>query len=383
MTAADRHPSSGIAKVVDHLLGALVTARPEWGLTAWHRSDGARPSHLLADAGRGVVHRTATIRGERFLPFDDPWLDLILPLRAAIERAAVIYCPVNTMPKWALSPVVTAIHDLIPLEIPEYRERPEVIAWADQMPARLSRAAQVVVPSSYVKDALLSWLPFLHGRVTVIPWASTLRLGARDRELQPEIRNLLGIPQDADYLLALGAGHPHKNIDRLVRVWAESPGLWQKVWLVVVGLTEQSRMKLRNTADELGHGSRAVLAGVVAEQYLPALMQGALGLCYPSLTEGFGLPVLEAFECGTPVAASNTASVPEVGGDAVLYFDPRSDPSMAQALEQLIGNAGLRSELVRRGRAQLGRFSWRAVAESHAEVFAACAEGRFSIPSAL
>ena len=113
------------------------------------------------------------------------------------------------------------------------------------------------------------------------------------------------------------------------------------------------------------------LLGYVPDEDLPALYAGAQALLFPSLYEGFGLPVLEAMACGTPVAASNASSVPEVGGDGVLYFDPTDPEEMAGVVARLLRENALREEMARRGQRQAARFSWARAAAETAAVYAA------------
>ncbi len=98
-------------------------------------------------------------------------------------------------------------------------------------------------------------------------------------------------------------------------------------------------------------------------------MSGATVLCYPSLSEGFGLPVLDAFACNTAVLTSNTTSLPEVAGDAAVLVDPEDCQSIAEALAELLRNERQRQELVARGRARLKKFTWQACAERTSRVF--------------
>jgi alpha-1,3-rhamnosyl/mannosyltransferase len=121
--------------------------------------------------------------------------------------------------------------------------------------------------------------------------------------------------------------------------------------------------------EALALGDAVRFVGPVTEGDLKALYTGAMAFCFPSLYEGFGLPILEAMACGTPVACSNTSSLPEVAGDAALYFDPIDVESMIQVLERMLTDAELRVELRAQGLARKSQFSWARTARETLQVY--------------
>ena len=173
------------------------------------------------------------------------------------------------------------------------------------------------------------------------------------------------------YLLSVSDVYVHKNLPALVRAFARAlPRLGDRT-LLIAGKPWDRRESARVTEAiaSFGLGGRVRLLGPAAREDLPALYATADALVFPSTHETFGLPPLEAMACGTPVAASNASSVPEVCGDAALLFDPADDAAIAEALVAVATDDALRADLVRKGFAQAKRFTWDVCARAHLAVF--------------
>jgi glycosyltransferase involved in cell wall biosynthesis len=251
-------------------------------------------------------------------------------------------------------PLVATVHDLAFRHYPEaypaagrrYHERSARIV-ADE-------AARVLVPSEATARDLAELYGVDRGRVTITP------LGAEvppdpDRAGAERLLHDLGVR--GPFLLAVGTLEPRKNLPRLLDAFGEAAAELPEHWLVVVGPVGWGP-RLRPTWDSV----RVKLAGPVGDRLLHALYQAADGLAYPSLYEGFGLPVLEAMANGTPVLTSDRSSLPEVAGDAALLVDPLDRAAIAAGLVRLAGDEALRRRLVEAGRRRAAGFTWRATA---------------------
>jgi glycosyltransferase involved in cell wall biosynthesis len=170
------------------------------------------------------------------------------------------------------------------------------------------------------------------------------------------------------YLLSVGTIQPRKNYVRLIEAFsrianselgiAGSQFAICNLQLVIAGGRGWMYADVFHVVERLGLQERVILPAFVADEDLPALYAGATLFVYPSLYEGFGLPVAEAMACGTPVVSSNASSLPEVGGEAALYFDPRDVDAMADAMRRALSDESLRADLRARGFAQAQKFSW-------------------------
>jgi glycosyltransferase involved in cell wall biosynthesis len=177
-----------------------------------------------------------------------------------------------------------------------------------------------------------------------------------------------GIAENGRYLLYLGTLQPRKNLTRLVEAFACLQAPTANLQLVLAGKKGWLYDDLFARVASLGLGGRVVFPGYIADGDKAALISGAAALVYPSLYEGFGLPVLEAMACGTPVLTSNGSSLPEVAGDAALLVDPLDVEAIAAGMSRLMEDADLRCSLVARGYVQASKFSWARAAQQVLEV---------------
>jgi len=251
-------------------------------------------------------------------------------------------------------PLVATVHDLAFRHYPEaypasgrrYHERSARIV-ADE-------AARVLVPSEATARDLAELYGVDRGRVTITPLGVEVPAEPDHAGAERLLRDL-GVR--GPFLLAVGTLEPRKNLPRLLDAFGEVAGELPNHWLVVVGPVGWGP-RLRPTWDSV----RVKLAGPVGDTLLHALYQAADGVAYPSLYEGFGLPVLEAMANGIPVLTSDRSSLPEVAGDAALLVDPLDRAAIGAGLVRLAGDQGLRRDLVAAGRRRAAGFTWRATA---------------------
>jgi glycosyltransferase involved in cell wall biosynthesis len=168
---------------------------------------------------------------------------------------------------------------------------------------------------------------------------------------------------DGPYILSVGTIQPRKNYERLIRALAALPSAFDDVRLVIVGGRGWLQESIYQTVEALKLGERVLFPGFAEDGDLPALYSGARLAAYPSLYEGFGLPILEAMRCGTPVLSSHTSSLREVAGEAALLIDPLSVESIRDGLLQLLSDDGLCARLREAGSKQSKLFAWDDAAE--------------------
>ncbi|MFL6428045.1 MAG: glycosyltransferase family 4 protein [Acidobacteriaceae bacterium] len=186
-------------------------------------------------------------------------------------------------------------------------------------------------------------------------------------EALAEVRARYGLP--LRYLLYLGTLEPRKNIPLLLRAFAQLAEGHPEARLVIAGKKGWYFDEIFHTVEALSLAERVIFTGYVDEADKPALIRGAFLFLYPSLHEGFGVPVLEAMASGVPTIAGNRTSIPEIAGDGALLVDPESLPELAAALERLYTDAAARAALAERGVAQAAKFSWKKTAEETAAVY--------------
>jgi glycosyltransferase involved in cell wall biosynthesis len=251
--------------------------------------------------------------------------------------------------------LVVTVHDLAFERFPELFPRRWRWLYGAGLRAAAARAHAIVVPSQATADDLGRRGDVDPARVHVTPLAASLAAGAGDPG--PTI-DRLGIPRP--YLLSVGTQEPRKNLPRLVRAYRRAGPPHA---LVLAGQPGWRSDELEREVAAGGPG-RIVRTGTLDAADLDAVYRGADAFAYPSLYEGFGLPVLEAMARGVPVVTSNASSIPEVAGDAAVLVDPEDEAALAGALTRVLGDEALRADLGRRGRERAAGFSWAATARA-------------------
>jgi len=331
---------TGIGRFLHGLLEEIVRSRPHLTIVpiAWPEA----PVPIAAPHIR--VHRLP----QRLTLY---WDQVLLPRALRQTGATVFFSPYYKAPLTAPCPTVVTIHDLIPLRFPAYTRglwglRAAVFRrWAAFL-AR--RAAAVVTDSEHSKSDLVSVLRLPTEHVHVIPiGVGEEFLPGFSPEAVASATARYGIR--GPYLLAVGNFLPHKNLHRLVDAYGALPDVLRGSTALVLAGTPGGHGPARPVDQKSLLRPGVLLPGFIAPGDLPLLYAGAVALVCPSLTEGFGLPVLEAMACGTPVVCARAGALPEVAGDAALYVDPNDVGSITAGLQQILEDDALRRELSSRG----------------------------------
>jgi alpha-1,3-rhamnosyl/mannosyltransferase len=314
-------------------------------------------------------------------PWDDPALDgrfrwrrvagpdpaWVLPGAAAARGADVLLATTSYLLA-ALSPVppVAVVYDLVAFDPAFGAPRGSLFERAT-LPLAIRRARALLCISEATRTALVDRFPAAARTASAVPLAADARFDGSGAE---EARRKLAL--DRPYVLITGTLEPRKNLPRLIAAFAAlPPDLRDRYELVLAG---PRGWDLADTDASIArHRELVRTLGYVDEADLPGLYAGAELFCYPSLQEGFGLPILEAMGSGTAVLTSDVSSMPEVAGDAACLVDPLDTEAIRAALEELLRDDALRADLARRGRERAARFSWeRTARETLAALEAAC-----------
>jgi len=268
---------------------------------------------------------------------------------------------------------VITVHDVIPLLFPQlFTVKHRCVVRAGF--ARVAKQADmVIVPSSAVQHDVQQQLRIDEDRVVVIPEGCEPRFRPlTDPEPLHRVRTKYGLPPL--YMLCLSTLEPRKNIPTLLHAFARlRPTLHGEpaLHLVVAGARGWREQAIFQTVKSLGLERAVCFPGFIDDEDLPALYGGALLFVFPSLYEGFGLPVLEAMGCGVPVIASNTSALPEVAGEAALLVDPGDVEGMAAAMAAVVDSASLREHLRQKGFVRAQSFSWETTARKTLDLYRA------------
>jgi glycosyltransferase involved in cell wall biosynthesis len=254
----------------------------------------------------------------------------------------------------AITRQVLTIHDLSPLDHPEWFA-PAFALWYGQiLPPLARRVRRVLTPSSFSRQRVIQRLKLPADKVVVVqPGVDPAQFRPVDPSL---VRVRYGLAES--YLLFVGSLEPRKNLPALLSAWGEVRARFSAAELVIAGARSPVFRPALNGQAKTPSLERVRFLGAVPDSDLPALYSGAAALLLPSLYEGFGLPVMEAMACGAPVISSSAWALKETAGEAALLVDPVDAEGLSCAIEQILGDEGLRAALRARGFDRAASFPW-------------------------
>jgi glycosyltransferase involved in cell wall biosynthesis len=351
----------GIARYAFNLVDTLARVAPQQTFTLLYNPALADTRFGVAKLGRhgnvGLVETEVPT-----FSLAEQWK---LPRLIRALSLDFIHSPYYIKPYWLPCASVVTVHDVIPLIYSQYLpSRRTKIVYRLAITLAVHSADAVITDSHSAARDLRRHCKVPAARLTVIPIAAAPAFKPQPRQAIEELRRRYNLPER--YALFLASNKPHKNLPRLVEAWnlLHRRRLAGGAKLVIAGHWDSRYPQAKQRAFELGLAEEILFLGPVAEEQLPALYSGATLFVFPSLYEGFGLPVLEAMACGTAVVCSNTSSLPEIAGDAALQVNPLDVKMLAETVARLLHDDGLRGNLAARGLAQAGRFSWEAAAQA-------------------
>lgn len=361
--------TGGMETYARELITELVASFPEHRVTAFINRDAAAAGGPWRELVETVVvpvrvtNRLEWVRGEQ---------QLLPPLaeRAGVE---VLHSLASTAPIWGRFRRVVTIHDLNYRHVPQAHPGLRALGMRVLVPLAARRSDRVIVDAASTARELQEMLRVSAAKIDVVP------LGVRPPDRAPilpapELRRRLRAGE-RPIVLSVSAKLPHKNLIRLLgsltRFAADDRPL-----LVLPGYPTAHEEELREQVTRLGLSDDVRLLGWVSAEELEGLYAAASCFVFPSLAEGFGLPVLEAMIRGLPVACSGRGALAEVAGDAALLFDPESEPAIASAIQRLLADPETGERLRTAGLEQAQRFTWSATAAGTLASYArACADG--------
>jgi len=349
---------AGIETYVRRIVPELLALRPNTRFSLFVSRPGAA---ALADepwvADVDVV--THPLLGVRYLTALSEMT--LLGRLAAVRRLDVLNSVALTGPLGGPFAHVVTVGDMTWKIDPSSVNRVTGLIWRTSVPAIARRSDRVLTYSEAAKRDIVTLLGIAAERVDAVP----LGPGAGEAPEpvpEPEVRSGLDIGAGR-IVLAVSGKRPNKNLARLVEAMVQVTRRHPDAVLVLPGAPTRHEDELRSLADRLGVRGSIRFLGFVSAGELEGLYRAAECFVFPSLHEGFGLPVLEAMRRGVPVACSRASSIPEVAGDAALYFDPHDAGDIARRVDELLDDRRLAARLAEAGRSRQALFSWRRTAE--------------------
>ena len=362
----------GFGRFARQLLGAVAEQPGGHQFTVFVDGPSAPEVEVPAPFERVVVDvgeapsQAARAQGRR------RWRDMIaMGLAVARSRLDLMYFPAtySFFPVWNVPRLVVTMHDTLPLTHPElvFPTMSGRLAWRLKEATAARWADRIVTVSEASRKAIEAWSGRPDDRIRVITEGPDPIFRPRAGEPQAGlVLERFAIPPDTRFLLYVGGLSPHKNLIRLVEAFAQ--GAPDDALLVLAGdvydVFHTHVPEIRATIERLHMNERVIMTGFVHDDDLVFLYSKAYALVSPSLMEGFGLPAVEAMACGTPVVSSCAGSLPEVVGDAGVYFDPTDVGSMADVIRSFLSDGERRDAMAHRALERAAFFTWEASARA-------------------
>lgn len=225
----------------------------------------------------------------------------------------------------------------------------------------LKKSKKILVPSNFVKKQLIDDWKIIENKITVTYEAVDDSLLLIEKKKETEKNN-------ESYIFYVGNAHPHKNVEGLIKAFLRLKEKYADLKLILAGYDHYFWQRIKKQFQD----KDIIYKGFVSDEELVVLFKNAKAFVMPSFEEGFGIPVLEAFSSSCPVVSSNAGSLPEIGKDACLYFDPHNSDDMTEKISQIMDNEKLRNELIKKGLKRYKEFSWQKMAKETLEVYLKC-----------
>ncbi len=294
------------------------------------------------------------------------WSQIFLPLALlknafSHERIDVFFSPAHYAPRFCPCQTVVTIHDVAYLHYPDEFLKRDLYQLKNWTNYSIRKASKIITVSKTTKKDVMSFYKIPEKKIEVVYNGFEKEIDDTDvPKTMDEIDGKITPP----YILYVGTIQPRKNIITLIRAFSLLQKTNPELTLVITGKKGWLFDQIFKEAKKEYLENKIIFTGYVTDEELVYLYRKAFCFALPSFYEGFGIPVLEAMSNGTPVVSSFSSSLPEVGGEAALYFDPADYRDLADKLKLLYGDKKLRNELVRKGRERIKQFSWDTCAAS-------------------
>jgi glycosyltransferase involved in cell wall biosynthesis len=361
LSRAQSYRSGGISRVIYHLLAEFARDARR------HQFDVFVPEAPTSDRllQRGdlnyIAAGSATVRPTLRIA----WEQTSLPRHLKRVRPDLLHGLAYALPIGWNGPSVVSVYDLSFLHFPRAFNAANRIYLGAATRAAVRRARTVLTISEYTRRDIVRLLSVPQERVEVTYPAADERFRVLPADEVAAFRRARNLPEV--FIFAVGTLEPRKNVVGLLHAYARLAK--PRPPLYVGGGTGWRFSPIFDTVQRLGLDEQVTFLGFVAEDELPLWYNAARLFAFPSLYEGFGLPVLEAMACGTPVITTNAASLPEVGGTAVALVAPEDSAQLAREMQRVLDDAQVRREMRAAGRIQATRFSWQALADATAATY--------------
>ncbi len=297
------------------------------------------------------------------------WSQIFLPLHLYThQKIDVFFSPAHYIPRFCPVPTVVAIHDLSYRFFPDDFLKKDLFKLERLTAYSLKKAKKVIAVSKTTKKDIMNVYNIPDNKIDVV-------YNGYERKRDSDKGKFKRWTEGKPYLLYVGTLQPRKNIVLLIKAFSQLKNAYPQFELIIAGKKGWLYSKIFEEVSELGLDKDVHFTDYVTDRQLVFLYKNAFCFVLPSLYEGFGIPILEAMSFGCPVVSSFSSSLPEIGGDACLYFDPKDVHDLREKLQMLIENKRMKSQLIQKGNLRVKEFSWEQCGEQTLAVIKSAAKG--------
>jgi len=304
---------------------------------------------------------------------------ILMPFYIWREKLDLIHFPHFNVPLFTPVKFVVTIHDLILTKFPTIRAttlnpffyKIKNVAYKIVIRSAIKRAKMIIAVSQFTKEDIITQFKVSSQKIKVThEGVARLQPMGKEKNISNDKKVLLGYNINKPFLLYVGNAYPHKNLEGLIKGFSSLREKDRDLLLVLVGKQDYFYSRVEEfTKKYWPKESPVIFPGFVPDEELAILFKNAIAYIFPSFYEGFGLPPLEAMANGCPVVSSNKSSLPEILGEAAIYFNPEDEKDMMGQIKKVIENKNLRQELIKRGNEQVKKYSWEKCAKETLEVY--------------
>ena len=306
------------------------------------------------------------------------WYDVKLPFLLKRLKADVFLSPDGFCSLRSNVPQVVVVHDLAFMHYPSFLPASQQLYYKLYTPSFLRKAKKIITVSEFSKADIIKHFPFTKHKIEVVANSADPRFKPAATEVKDRMKEKY--TGGREYFLYVGSIHPRKNLISLLKAFSSFKKRQQtNMQLIIAGRMAWKNESFQNALSTFKFRDDVKLTGYLPLEELVDLMGSAYAMVYPSLWEGFGLPLLEAMRCGVPVLCSGNSALSETGGDAALYFDPSNADDITKQMAIIYKDESLRAKMIERGLEHAAQFSWEKSARRVREILSDAVNGG-SIP---